>query len=60
MTTQTMTRTEVDRMLESRAAEYGYSFRDLREMARDGSLAEPELRDLWIIWGDEPLRSENS
>ena len=57
MTRITITREQVDAMLTESAERYGYTLEDLRRMARDGSLSEPELRDLWIIWGDEPLSS---
>lgn len=51
----TMTREDVDAMLTVEAAKYGYTLSELRELAANGALEEPELRDLWIIWGDFPL-----
>jgi hypothetical protein len=55
MTTIKVTRDEVNSMLMQRAAAYGYTLDDLRAMAQSGTLEEPELRDLWLIWGDTPL-----
>jgi len=59
MTRITITREQVDEMLAQSAKQYGYTLEELRSMARDGSLSEPELRDLWIIWGDEPLNASS-
>ena len=60
MTRVTVTREQVDEMLAEVAGKYGYSLDELREMARKGTLSEPELRDVWIIWGDAPLNADNS
>lgn len=51
----TTTRKDIDAMLADEAAKYGYTLDELRDMATSGVLEEPELRDLWIIWGDSPL-----
>jgi len=60
MTRVTVTREQVDEMLTESAAKYGYALEQLREMARNGTLSESELRDLWIIWGDVPLNVDQS
>ncbi|WP_144268081.1 hypothetical protein [Demequina sp. NBRC 110055] len=51
----TATRNEIQDMLTVQADRYGYSLEEVRAMARAGTLDEPELRDLWLIWGDVPL-----
>ncbi|WP_144018473.1 hypothetical protein [Demequina sp. NBRC 110051] len=51
----TATRNEIQDMLTAQAKRYGYSLDEVRAMARSGTLTEPELRDLWLIWGDVPL-----
>jgi hypothetical protein len=58
MTKIAVTREQIDEMLAEKAREYGYSLAELQAMANGGSLNEPELRDLWIIWGDKPLTPE--
>lgn len=60
MTRITVTREQIDQMLAERASDYGYSLQELKDMASDGTLTEPELRDLWIIWGDKPLAFEQN
>jgi len=51
----TMTRDEVTALLTEEAGSFGYTLDEVRELARSGRLDEPELRDLWLIWGDTPL-----
>ncbi len=55
MVTRFLERSEIDQMLAQAAAEHGYSFDELRRMAVNGTLLEPDLRDLWLIWASEPL-----
>jgi hypothetical protein len=56
MTKISMTQGDVDKMLEEHAARFNYTLEEVRRMAEAGELMEPELRDLWIIWGDTPLQ----
>ncbi len=42
---------EVKAMLESACAEAGMTFEDFVCFGLDGSLNDPYLRDLWLIWG---------
>lgn len=58
MVNVTMTREELHAMLEREAARYGYTVNEVRDMATAGELEEPELRDLWLIWGDGPLANK--
>ncbi len=39
-------------MLTGAAKSYGLTLRDLYELGTSDKLDEPELRDLWLIWGD--------
>jgi hypothetical protein len=55
MTTVKISQSTIDEMLATAAESYGYTFDELRDMAVTGTLNEPELRDLWLIWADEPL-----
>lgn len=59
MVKATMTREEVNEMIATVAKNFNYSVDELRNMAQDGSLHEPELRDFWLIWGDTPLQPAN-
>jgi hypothetical protein len=42
---------EVRTMLTEAAERFGLDFERYRDLARSGELVEPELRDLWLIWG---------
>ena len=55
MVNVTTTREDINAKLSDEAKKYGYTYEELRDMATTGALEEPELRDLWIIWGDAPL-----
>lgn len=56
----TVSQDQIIRMLEVEAQNRGYSLEELRTLARTGDLHDPELRDLWLIWGDTPLEREHS
>jgi hypothetical protein len=47
-------REEVDAMLAEAAAMFGHTKAECDFMWTDGTLYEPELRDLWLIWSDVP------
>jgi hypothetical protein len=49
---QHVPRSEVVAMLERRAAAHGMTLDELVAQGRAGTLDPPELRDLWLIWGD--------
>lgn len=39
-------------MLRSATAAFGLDYARFVKLGRLGQLVEPELRDLWLIWGD--------
>ncbi len=50
--TITVKHKDVVRMLERSAKAVGLSLKDFYEQGMDDTLDDPELRDLWLIWGD--------
>jgi hypothetical protein len=50
---QHIARSEVVAMLRRRAAAHGMTLDELVAQGRAGTLDPPELRDLWLIWGEE-------
>lgn len=46
---------DVRAMLTAAAARFGLSFETLCEQGQSDEITEPELRDLWLIWGDSAL-----
>ena len=50
--TVTVPREEIVEMLARSAREVGLGLREFYELGRTDELDDPELRDLWIIWGD--------
>ena len=52
MTTITVPREEVVRMLERAANDVGLGLRGFYELGKADRLDDPSLRDLWLIWGD--------
>jgi hypothetical protein len=51
----TVTQEQVEELLTGAAARHGMSIDDLRERGRRDELTDPELRDIWLIWGDGPV-----
>lgn len=50
--TVTVTEDEVREWLTREAQEAGMSFPEFVEQGKDDTLDDPNLRDLWLIWGD--------
>lgn len=42
---------DVTAMLTAAAQRYGLTFEEFCTLGADDGLEEPELRDLWLIWG---------
>lgn len=49
---RTVSSDEVNAMLAAVAERHGLTLDQLRELASRDELVDPELRDLWLIWGD--------
>jgi hypothetical protein len=49
---RTVERREIQAMLERAAADAGLNWDRFVDLGRHDRLDDPELRDLWLIWGD--------
>jgi hypothetical protein len=56
----TVTQEQVDELLTRAAARHGLTLGQLREQGRRDELADPELRDIWLIWGDGPVEASHA
>lgn len=45
-------REKIVRMIERAARDTGLGLREFYELGRNDHFDDPELRDLWLIWGD--------
>ena len=50
--TITVEREEIVAMLNRAAVEAGLGLRSFYDLGRANRLDDPQLRDLWLIWGD--------
>ncbi len=52
MTRSDVTRDEIVEMLDRAAREHLLNLEEFTRQGRNNLLVDPELRDLWLIWGD--------
>lgn len=53
---RTLSPDEVEAMLEAVAQRHGMTLDELRDLGSRDELVDPELRDLWLIWGGSTQR----